>query len=210
MTVTDESTIADLRGPRSVLSTWVGVVLLFAVFGLFVLVAIGASPRGDHYEKKRAQARTEKLKTTRGETTKALTTYGWVDKAKGTARIPIGDAMRLTMDDLAKKPPAPANPITPDAQVGGAQVAAPATAPAGSPGPSATPPPAEKGGHESETHGKDAAAANPAPIKPGSQPGASATPAAAPGTQSAQPPQTPAPAKQASPPGTPLPVRGKP
>lgn len=208
--MTDEPTITDLRGPRSVLSTWIGVVLLFAVFGLFVLVAIGASPRGDHYEKKRAQARAEKLKTTREGTTKALTTYGWVDKAKGSAHIPISDAMKLTMVDLATKPPTPANPILPEASAPGAQAAAPAAPPAGSPGPSATPPPAEKGGHESETHGKDAATANPAPIKPGSQPGASATPAAAPGTQSAQPPQTPAPAPQASPPGTPLPVRGKP
>lgn len=206
----EETITSDLRGPRSVFSTWIGVVLLFAVFGLFVLVAIGASPRGDHYEKKRAQARSEKLQTVVTETRKELSTYGWVDKAKGKAHIPIVEAMKLTVADLRLKPPAPANPITPDAQTPGAQTAAPATAPAGSPGPSATPPAAEKGGHESETNGKDAAVAGPAPIKPGSQPGASATPAAAPGSQSAQAPQTPPPAATATPPGTPLPVRGNP
>ncbi len=37
-------------------STWIGVVLLFAFFGLLALVVIGASPRGDNYEEKRAKA----------------------------------------------------------------------------------------------------------------------------------------------------------
>ena len=200
--------MTELRGPRNVFSTWLGIVLLFAVFGLFVLVTIGASPRGDHYEKKRAEARTEKLKTMRADNRKALTTYAWVDKAKGTAHIPINDAMHLTLDQLSKNPPAPAGPIAPDAETPGAQASAPATAPAGSPGPSATPPPAEKGGHEPETNNKGAAAINPAPIAPGSQPGPNATPAAAPGSQSAQPPQPPAPSAQPTAVGTPLPVRG--
>ena len=199
---------ADLRGPRSVLSTWLGIVLLFAVFGLFVLVTVGASPRGDHYEKKRSEARLGKLMVMRAENGKALTTYGWTDKAKGAARIPINDAMHLTLLELAKKPPTAAGAIPPDPPAPGVQAAAPVTAPAGSPGPSATPPPAEKGGHESETNGKGAAAVNPAPIAPGTQPGASATPAAAPGSKSAQPPQTPAPSAAPTPVGTPLPVRG--
>ncbi|MDQ6808878.1 MAG: hypothetical protein M3Z64_05560 [Verrucomicrobiota bacterium] len=207
--MTEPHTIADLRGPRSVFSTWIGIVLLFLVFGLFVLVTIGASPRGDHYEKQRAQARAERLKKARADATKTLTTYGWVDKAKGTAHIPINEAMHFTIVELSQKQPAPANPIAPETQAPGAQAAAPATAPAGSPAPSATPPPAEKGGHESETHNGGAASVNPAPIKPGSQPGLSATPPPAPGSQSAQAPQTPPPAQTATPPGTPLPIRGK-
>jgi hypothetical protein len=44
-------------------STWVGVLLLFAFFGLLTLVVLGASPRGTKYEKTRAKARAEKLKT---------------------------------------------------------------------------------------------------------------------------------------------------
>ena len=92
-------------------STWIGVVLLFAFFGLLALVVIGASPRGDTYEDRRAKARAEKLQALREQTTKALTSYGWVDKAKGVARIPINDAMKLTVAELAQKKPAPANPI---------------------------------------------------------------------------------------------------
>ena len=110
--MTDEHTLQeDLRHPQAVFSTWVGVVLLFGVFGLFVWVMIGASQRGDTYEAKRATARAEKLKTLREEASKALTTYGWVDKAKGVTHIPIDRAMELTLADLVGKKPAPANPV---------------------------------------------------------------------------------------------------
>src|SRR3982074_3674881 len=97
--------------PRSTFSTWIGVVLLFAFFGLLALVVIGASPRGDSYEKKRARVRAEKLQALQEEKLTALTTYAWIDKSKGVARIPISEAMRITVAELAQKTPAPANPI---------------------------------------------------------------------------------------------------
>ncbi len=58
----------------------------------------------------------------------AQTTYGWVDKNKGVVRIPITEAMKLTVAELADKKPAAANPIaTPE------PAAAPGTSPAASP-----------------------------------------------------------------------------
>ncbi len=36
-------------------STWVGVVLLFALFGVIVVAVIGPGPRGDTYERMRAE-----------------------------------------------------------------------------------------------------------------------------------------------------------
>ncbi len=92
-------------------STWLGIVFLFAVFGLIVLAVIGPSPRGNDYEEARAKKRMEKLKALHEENQKALTTYAWVDKNKGVARIPIDRAMELTVVDLAQKKPAPAGPI---------------------------------------------------------------------------------------------------
>lgn len=191
-------------------STWIGVVLLFAFFGLLVLVVIGASPRGDRYEEKRAKARIEKLQAAREQNDKALTTYAWVDKSKGVVRIPINDAMKLTMAELAQRSPAPANPIV--AEVSPApQSAAPANA---SPTPSATvsapaaetPKPAAVTGMDSANRNQPAATNNPAPAPPGSQPGASATPGASPPPAAVKAPAlSPAP----SAPGTPLPVRGK-
>ncbi|HEX5315650.1 MAG TPA: hypothetical protein VFX22_03280, partial [Candidatus Kapabacteria bacterium] len=89
--------IAHSRAP---LSTWLGIVLLFALFGVIVLAIIGPSPRGSDYEETRAKKRIENLKTLREEADKALTTYGWVDKNKGVARISIERAMELTVADL--------------------------------------------------------------------------------------------------------------
>src|ERR1700687_94133 len=88
-------------------STWVGVVLLFILFGAIVVAVIGPSPRGDTFEQTRAAGRGKKLKDARDEDAKALTTYAWVDKNKGTVRLPIDRAMELTVADLANKKPAP-------------------------------------------------------------------------------------------------------
>ena len=133
--------IAQSRAP---LSTWLGIVLLFALFGVIVLAVIGPAPRGSDYEETRAKKRAETLKTTRDEAAKALTTYGWIDKNKGVAHIPIARAMELTVAQLAQQKPAPAGPIaTPEPQAPAAPPSAPAASPRGSaaaqPVPSATP-----------------------------------------------------------------------
>lgn len=192
-------------------STWIGVVLLFAFFGLLVLVVIGASPRGDSYEERRAKARAEKLQTVRDQTTKALTTYAWVDKSKGVVRIPINDAMKLTVAELAQKSPAPANPIV--AQVSPAPQSAATTnaspTPSATVGASETPKPAAVKGPDSTNRNQPAAINNPPPAPPGTQPGASATPAAAPPSAAVKAPVSPSASPAPSAPGTPLPVRGK-
>jgi FtsZ-interacting cell division protein ZipA len=197
--------------PRSTISTWVGIVLLFAFFALLALVVIGASPRGNTYEKKRAKARAEKLQAARAEMMTALTTYGWVDKAKGVAHIPVSDAMKLAVAELAQKTPAPANPIaTPETQT-----PPPATSPspAASPTPTAstTPKPTTITGPTSESHNQPAAAINPPPAPPNTQPGPSSTPAATPPSAPAKPQASPSPSAKSSPsvPASPLPVRGK-
>src|SRR6266481_3550991 len=97
-------TIAYTRAP---FSTWLGIVCLFVLFGLIVLAVIGPSPRTSDYEETRAKKRMEKLKALHEETQKDLTTYAWLDKNKGVARIPIERAMELTVADLAQKKPAP-------------------------------------------------------------------------------------------------------
>ena len=96
---------------RAPFSTWLGIVCLFVLFGLIVLAVIGPSPRTSDYEETRAKKRMEKLKTLHEESQKELTTYAWVDKNKGVARIPIDRAMEVTVADLAQKKPAPAGPI---------------------------------------------------------------------------------------------------
>ncbi|HEX8280898.1 MAG TPA: hypothetical protein VF551_05950 [Chthoniobacterales bacterium] len=203
--------------PRSTFRTWIGVVLLFGLFALFAWAVIGAMPRGTDYEATRGKARAEKLKALHEETAPQLSSYAWLDKAKGSVRMPIDRAMELTVADLAQKKPAPANPLPPEGDKAGLQV----TAPVGpTPAPSASPegaaprptPAIAVTGKDSEAEGQAAAAANPPDAAPGTQPGPSATPAAAPpaGSNRPQPGQgkpTATPVQSA--PGTPIPVPGK-
>src|SRR5438477_1909740 len=172
--------VARTRAPSS---TWLGIVLLFALFGVIVLAVIGPAPRGSDYEETRAKKRADVLKTTRDEATKALTTYGWIDKNKGVARVPIERAMELTIAELAQRKPAPAGPIaTPEPQPTAASTsaAAPPAAPSASSQPSGTPKPTSVAGPSPEIRGQPAAAIKPPPAPPGTQPGASASPAGSP------------------------------
>ena len=202
--------------PRSVFGTWLGIVLLFAFFALLVWAVMGAMPRSDDYEQKRATARLEKLKTAGEEWNTALHGYSWIDKDKGVVRLPVHRAMELTMAELAQKKPAPANPIPPEGAPVGTQASAPTgpspapVAPAG-PQPSDKPPAASVGGEDSEAHGEAAAAVKPPGAQPGTQPGPRNTPAAGPppGTNLPQPGAgRPTATPVQSPAGTPLPVPG--
>ncbi|MBA2432181.1 MAG: hypothetical protein H0V56_08710 [Chthoniobacterales bacterium] len=204
----------SIRESRPTFTAWIGVVLLFCVFGLITLVVMAAMPRGDRYEQKRGEARAERLKTAREEADKSLHEYAWVDKEKGVARVPIQRAMELAIAELAQKQPAPAGAIAPGADQPGLQVTAPGVpAPAPAPGadPEATPKATAVTGPDSMHGAEPAAAAQPPGAPPGTQPGAAATPAASPGAPADQPPVPPAergptPTTEAA--GSPLPVRG--
>jgi hypothetical protein len=140
----DAESLRQAAQSRAPFSTWLGVVLLFALFGVIVLAVIGPAPRSDDYEQKRAKAREEKLKTAREEDAKALSSYGWIDKNKGVARIPVARAMELTLVELAQKKPEPAGPIaTPEPAAPGAATGAPAPPAAPTPASSGSPAPAQ-------------------------------------------------------------------
>jgi hypothetical protein len=186
---------------------WLGIVLLFLFFGIFVLVLVAATPHGNTYEAKRAEAREKKLNDARKAATQELNSYAWVDKGKGIARIPVDRAMELTLRDLASKKPAPANPIETPAQ---APASAASPAPAVSPAAAAaagTPKPTSVEGPNSENRNQPAAAGNPPGAIPATQPGPEATPAASASPASGQPVISPMPEQK--PPGTPIPVAGK-
>src|SRR2546421_9232693 len=109
----DTESLRHIAHSRAPFSTWLGVVLLFALFGVIVLAIIGPMPRGSDYEETRAKKRMENLKTAQGDAEKALNTYAWVDKNKGVVCIAISRAMELTVADLAQKKPVAAGPIGP-------------------------------------------------------------------------------------------------
>src|SRR6266478_5763059 len=184
----DTESLRQIAHSRAPLSTWLGVVLLFALFGVIVLGVIGPMPRGSDYEEMRAKKRMEQLKTVREDAEKALNTYAWVDKNKGVVRIPISRAMELTTAGLAKQKPAPAGPIaTPQVQ---------SPAPATSPAPGGPPKPGA-----AQPAGSPSAAAPAASVSPPAQT------AASPSTQA---PSSPSPATQpaGSAPASPVPTTG--
>lgn len=134
----DTESLRQIAHSRAPLSTWLGIVLLFVLFGVIVLAVIGPTPRGSDYEEIRAKKRMENLKTAHEDAEKALNTYAWIDKNKGIARIPIDRAMELTVAELAQQKPAPAGPIaTPGPEAPAGAPASPAASPgAAPPGPS--------------------------------------------------------------------------
>jgi|SRR5436190_15434796 len=140
----DTESLRQVAHSRAPFSTWVGIVLLFVVFGVIVLAVIGPVPRGSDYEETRAKKRIENLKTSREDAAKSLTTYGWIDKNKGVARIPIERAMELTVAELAQQKPASAGPIAAPEPQSPAASASPA--PAGSPQPRGAHPAASPSG----------------------------------------------------------------
>src|SRR5690242_17635073 len=138
-------------------STWFGVVLLMFLFGAIAVAIVGPAPRGDTYEQQRAQNREKKLKDLRDEDAKALTSYSWIDKNKGSVRIPIERAMQLTVADLASKKPTAAGPIAaPSPEASGAPPGpgSASPAPTGAPQASGTPKPTSVAGQNSEAHGQ--------------------------------------------------------
>jgi hypothetical protein len=209
----DEDTLAHPEQPRFLLPAWVWAVVLFGFFGVIVAIAFGAMSRGSTYEDDRAKARAEKLKTAQKQWNQTAESYGWVDKTKGVAHIPIPRAMMLEVSDLQAKQPQAAGPIATPAPAeasAAATGAAPPTNPAAaaSPAMSATPPPISIEGLKSENRGQPAGAANPPNAAPATQPGASATPAAAPQSHSQVPAVSPRATPVQHPVGTPLPVPG--
>jgi hypothetical protein len=185
---------------------WFGIVLLFLFFGIFVWVLVMAAPHGDTYEAKRAAVREKKLNDARDAAVKELTSYAWVDKGKGIARIPIERAVQLTLRDLASKKPMAANPI--ETPAAAAAAPAPSAAPAVSPPPagaSGTPKPTSVEGPSSENRNQPAAAGNPPGAIPGTQPGPGATPAASAPPPTGQPAVSPssAPEQKSAPEKTP-------
>src|SRR5437667_4982730 len=181
----DTESLRNIAHSRAPFSTWLGVVLLFALFGVIVLAIIGPMPRGSDYEETRARKRMENLKTAREDAEKVLNTYAWVDKNKGVVRIPISRAMELTVAQLAQRKPMQAGPIATPAPETHAAAVSTSPAPGGSPRPAAAQPsprasaPATQGAAVSSPPPSGAVSPSPAAVQSPPAP-ASAAPAKTP------------------------------
>jgi hypothetical protein len=89
---------------------WLAAGFLGLASIAFLLRPLGVTP--STITQSAAKVRLEKLSKLRAEQDLAVTTYGWVDKPKGVAHIPIAQAMELVVPQLRSNPPRPAYPIT--------------------------------------------------------------------------------------------------
>jgi len=84
---------------------FLAAVLLFCGFAVAAWILFRFVAPGTTYEDKRAQARRDKVATINAEAQQKLyAPAGWIDKTKGTVRVPIDAAMDLVINDYQQKP----------------------------------------------------------------------------------------------------------
>lgn len=81
------------------LSFFIGI-LAFCLVGLLIVAIRGGLTAGQTYDEKRAELRATRLATLRKSEHHILTSYAWVDKAKGVVQLPIERAMQLTESEI--------------------------------------------------------------------------------------------------------------
>jgi hypothetical protein len=89
---------------------WLAVGFLALASVALLLRPLGVTP--NTITESDAKVRLEKITKLRAEQDLLATSYGWADKEKGVARIPIAKAMEVTIPSLRTNSPHPAYPIT--------------------------------------------------------------------------------------------------
>ena len=89
---------------------WLAIGFLALASVTFMLRPFGVTPQT--VTESAAKIRIEKLKKAQDEQQKLITTYGWIEKDKGVAHIPIDKAMQLSVPTLRLNPPHPAYAMT--------------------------------------------------------------------------------------------------
>ena len=89
---------------------WLAAGFLGLASLAFLLRPVGVTP--DTITEKAAMERWDRLQKLKTDQHKDVTSYGWVDKDKGIARIPVEKAVEIIVPKLQAQDPKPAYPIT--------------------------------------------------------------------------------------------------
>jgi hypothetical protein len=103
---------------KSAFPTFVGGIVLFALFGGMVLLTLKLAGKLEDQDYKRAVERKEILQKLQSDHQTTLTTYGWADKSRGMVRIPVERATELALPELKAKAIRPLEPIDPITSAG--------------------------------------------------------------------------------------------
>ena len=102
------ATDSTTRNPNR-LAVFLGIGAVLVAIPVVFVGFLGAEKAPDAVDLRRAAERLANRTKLDEAAEKQLTTFGWVDKAKGTVHLPISDAIALVVRDLsAKKPTASA------------------------------------------------------------------------------------------------------
>jgi len=130
--------VRSAKAEVSTLTIITTLMVLLVFVGLVWLVFLQREAIPSDSRQKREE-RLKNLAQLTADNQKALTTYHWIDKSKGTVGIPINRAMELVQKDLAANHPHAAGPINPPAA---SPTPAAANQPAATPAPSTSSSPA--------------------------------------------------------------------
>jgi hypothetical protein len=97
---------SEARQPNAFL-VFLGVAAAITVVIIIVSGLVGRQPKVESVDAKRAAQRLEAREKLDKAAHEQLTTTDWVDKEKGLVRLPVEDAMKVVVVDLAAKKPAP-------------------------------------------------------------------------------------------------------
>ena len=115
------------RGPALWIFFVLAMVLLVLFWGATIWLTRGQGGDADPEEAARAEFRAKTLAELRADNAKNLESYAWVDRAKGSVKIPITEAMKLVLADINNIQPRPAYPVATPTPAAAPATPAPAT-----------------------------------------------------------------------------------
>ncbi len=184
---------------KSAWPMFIGALVMIGAFLVIALLLRGVAPSGATDDTEKAETRRTNLASLEETDHEELNTYGWVDREKGSVRLPIAEAMTAEIALLNQQEPRPAYPVATPAPAVAAD-AAPADAPEGGAEAEANQP-AEAtaakppAGESSETtSAPEEPATTPETAGGQSTPTSEAKPSATPGAPGAEPAETATPA----------------
>lgn len=104
---------ADRTGKKPVLRPFFlpAFLLLLLFWGVTMWLTRWQGGETEPEEAQRAVLRAKYLAELRADNVKKLGSYAWLDRTKGSVQIPITEAMKLTVAELATIPPHAAYPV---------------------------------------------------------------------------------------------------
>ena len=108
--MSDKAHSLSERGHPYLPGLWLAAGFLGLASLAFLLRPASVTP--DTILEKAAMERWDRLQKLKTEQEKEATSYGWIDKEKGIARIPVDKAMEIVAARLRSENPRPAYPIT--------------------------------------------------------------------------------------------------